>query len=322
MDDFDAEAAFGLAAMAALDRQKASVPRRKPLLSHDELVSDAFTSNHFDQQDPSMSVRDYYRPPRAESIPDSEDNIRISRDPEIVPLDMDADASEFEYVIALYDYQPEVKDPRELTFKAGDKIRVIESVHMYWWRGSCGDESGIFPTNYVGVPASSKNREKPAQEVGGDLHNHSISSVNVVSSQSSDNDSMVSAGSFKPRDPKRNAVSLLVEPDSTTSQNLKTQLHKHSASVDAATVTGQPPEAPASAATSLSQQAQAQSSPLQTPVSTTRRPQESPVSEPYYAKVRIRYISPEVLEWEKLPWLYDPVSSCEIEVCTEANYTD
>lgn len=50
-----------------------------------------------------------------------------------------------EYV-ALYTY--ESPEPGDLTFTEGDTILVSER-EGEWWRGSIGDRSGVFPSNYV-----------------------------------------------------------------------------------------------------------------------------------------------------------------------------
>lgn len=50
-----------------------------------------------------------------------------------------------EYV-ALYTY--ESPEPGDLTFTEGDTILVSQR-EGEWWRGSIGDRSGVFPSNYV-----------------------------------------------------------------------------------------------------------------------------------------------------------------------------
>lgn len=57
----------------------------------------------------------------------------------------DQSLSELEYV-ALYTYEsPETSD---LTFDEGDVIMVTER-EGEWWRGCIGDQTGLFPSNYV-----------------------------------------------------------------------------------------------------------------------------------------------------------------------------
>uniref|UniRef100_A0A673ICI7 Intersectin-2-like n=1 Tax=Sinocyclocheilus rhinocerous TaxID=307959 RepID=A0A673ICI7_9TELE len=57
-----------------------------------------------------------------------------------------ADGSSYEEYVALYTY--ESPEPGDLTFTEGDTILVSER-EGEWWRGSIGDRSGVFPSNYV-----------------------------------------------------------------------------------------------------------------------------------------------------------------------------
>ncbi|XP_072218107.1 intersectin-2a isoform X2 [Leuresthes tenuis] len=64
--------------------------------------------------------------------------------------DMDAldtsDSAQLEEYVALYTYEsPEVGD---LTFVEGDVVMVTER-EGEWWRGCIGDQTGVFPSNYV-----------------------------------------------------------------------------------------------------------------------------------------------------------------------------
>ncbi|KAK1225314.1 hypothetical protein PQX77_011732 [Marasmius sp. AFHP31] len=56
-----------------------------------------------------------------------------------------------EYVYALHDFQPEKDD--EVSFKAGDRIEVIEKDDLYgdgWWQGkNLAGEFGLFPASYT-----------------------------------------------------------------------------------------------------------------------------------------------------------------------------
>ncbi|KAL0581475.1 hypothetical protein V5O48_000516 [Marasmius crinis-equi] len=56
-----------------------------------------------------------------------------------------------EYVYALHDFQPEKDD--EVSFKAGDRIEVLERDDLYgdgWWQGkNLAGESGLFPASYT-----------------------------------------------------------------------------------------------------------------------------------------------------------------------------
>ncbi|EPY49404.1 STAM like protein Hse1 [Schizosaccharomyces cryophilus OY26] len=56
-------------------------------------------------------------------------------------------ASSISRVRALYDFA--ASEPGELSFQKGDVILVLESVFKDWWKGSCKNNVGIFPVNYV-----------------------------------------------------------------------------------------------------------------------------------------------------------------------------
>ncbi|KAA0711236.1 Intersectin-2 EH domain and SH3 domain regulator of endocytosis 2 [Triplophysa tibetana] len=56
------------------------------------------------------------------------------------------DGSTYEEYVALYTY--ESPEPSDLTFSEGDTILVAER-EGEWWKGSIGDRSGVFPSNYV-----------------------------------------------------------------------------------------------------------------------------------------------------------------------------
>ncbi|XP_061756713.1 intersectin-2-like isoform X6 [Nerophis ophidion] len=65
-------------------------------------------------------------------------------------VDMDmldvSDCSQLEEYVALYTYEsPEAGD---LTFEEGDVVMVTEH-EGDWWRGCIGDQTGLFPSNYV-----------------------------------------------------------------------------------------------------------------------------------------------------------------------------
>ena len=48
--------------------------------------------------------------------------------------------------MALYPY--ESGEPGDLTFAAGDIIKVTKA-DGDWWTGKCGEREGVFPNNYV-----------------------------------------------------------------------------------------------------------------------------------------------------------------------------
>ncbi|NWW71021.1 SH3Y1 protein, partial [Climacteris rufus] len=54
-------------------------------------------------------------------------------------------------VTALYSF--EGQQPGDLTFKAGDKITVTTKTNSQfdWWEGRIGEQTGIFPANYVAI---------------------------------------------------------------------------------------------------------------------------------------------------------------------------
>ncbi|XP_030638806.1 intersectin-2a [Chanos chanos] len=68
------------------------------------------------------------------------------------------DSSQTEEYVALYTYEsPESGD---LTFQAEDTIMVMER-EGEWWRGCIGDQSGLFPSNYVKVKDTGAPNKKP-----------------------------------------------------------------------------------------------------------------------------------------------------------------
>lgn len=42
-------------------------------------------------------------------------------------------------------------EERELSFKAGDVIRVLDASHKEWWWGRGADKEGWFPSSFVRV---------------------------------------------------------------------------------------------------------------------------------------------------------------------------
>ena len=54
---------------------------------------------------------------------------------------------EFSLVTAEHDYRGENSD--DLSFKAGDKIKVIERVNLDWLMGECNGKRGLFPASFV-----------------------------------------------------------------------------------------------------------------------------------------------------------------------------
>lgn len=48
---------------------------------------------------------------------------------------------------AIYDY--ETQEEGELSFKAGDTIKILERNDDGWWLGQIGNKQGMFPSNYI-----------------------------------------------------------------------------------------------------------------------------------------------------------------------------
>ena len=48
---------------------------------------------------------------------------------------------------ALEDYT--AKEPRQLSFKKGDMIKLVSKDKENWWMGSLGDHTGLVPSNLV-----------------------------------------------------------------------------------------------------------------------------------------------------------------------------
>ena len=55
-------------------------------------------------------------------------------------------------VTAVHDYPGENSD--DLSFKTGDKIKVIERVNSDWLMGECNGKQGLFPASFVEDPQS------------------------------------------------------------------------------------------------------------------------------------------------------------------------
>lgn len=49
--------------------------------------------------------------------------------------------------MALYDFEKEAEG--DLEFKQGDVIEIVDKDPSGWWMGKIGDETGVFPSNFV-----------------------------------------------------------------------------------------------------------------------------------------------------------------------------
>lgn len=71
----------------------------------------------------------------------------ISRTQNILLVDIPLESFN---VKALFDFHKQ--EPGELEFSAGDVVNVTEWSDKNWWRGTCRNQQGIFPSNHVHVP--------------------------------------------------------------------------------------------------------------------------------------------------------------------------
>lgn len=352
-DDYNSETAFGHAAISHLGQQRFS-PKAPPTLDNSQTSAESLripNASRFDNRVQSSKLT----PPLESNVPypvdvSAETEVRSKvnsrsansiQKSKIVPLKADQQASQVAFVIALYNFEPEADESDLLPFKKGDKIQVLDSAYKQWWRGICDGKVGLFPTNYVGVPTTRKAEAHPS-----DLND----------SRTSGTQSQAPANMPKPQDPRRNVASQLVGPAATTDLGLGFQPHQQSVSVDALTTSHNQPASGLGVSTTSEQHASSAYSrrhnpdalptfsepdetafvaPLQvTPINLSQKPKvqstaprssesssESPsASKPtptHFTKARIRYISPEVLDWEKLPWLYDPVSISNDNLCAQ-----
>ncbi|KAM9355456.1 intersectin-2-like isoform 2-T4 [Pholidichthys leucotaenia] len=78
-------------------------------------------------------------------FPKSYVTLELSGSPDVDALEQ-TDSVQLEEYVALYTYEsPEVGD---LTFVEGDVVVVMER-EGEWWRGCIGDQTGLFPSNYI-----------------------------------------------------------------------------------------------------------------------------------------------------------------------------
>ncbi|GAA5842652.1 hypothetical protein JCM3766R1_004886 [Sporobolomyces carnicolor] len=67
--------------------------------------------------------------------------------PPAPPVPAPAPSSVTEWCTALYDYDS--TDPDDLSFREGDRIKLVEIVSDDWWRGELNGRKGIFPSTYA-----------------------------------------------------------------------------------------------------------------------------------------------------------------------------
>ncbi len=60
-----------------------------------------------------------------------------------------------QFVFAIYDFESQQAD--DLPFKAGDKIKIVDSSDRDWWKGELNGRIGLFPSNYVEDRESNSN---------------------------------------------------------------------------------------------------------------------------------------------------------------------
>ena len=76
-----------------------------------------------------------------------------------------------EYVLALHDFEPQAQNATCLSFRAGEKIRVLNRDPSGWWDGELNGRRGWFPSNYVNKAVMSlMDEELPRARVRISLH--------------------------------------------------------------------------------------------------------------------------------------------------------
>ncbi|TMS11969.1 Intersectin-2 [Larimichthys crocea] len=96
-------------------------------------------------------------------------------------IDVDAfdtcDSAQLEEYVALYTYEsPEAGD---LTFVEGDVVMVTER-EGEWWRGCIGDQTGVFPSNYVRPVEPERSLRQSTSPVAPTLHQLRLSPGQLI----------------------------------------------------------------------------------------------------------------------------------------------
>lgn len=62
-------------------------------------------------------------------------------------LDLESNSTVNQFCIAKYNYQ--AQEGGDLSFKKGDRIKIIDQKLKDWWKGELNGQTGLFPHNYV-----------------------------------------------------------------------------------------------------------------------------------------------------------------------------
>ncbi|KAH0586264.1 Cell division control protein 25 [Termitomyces sp. J132] len=107
-----------------------------------------------------------------------------SRSSSTSSLDIDsAVRTKSEWVVAMHDYTPQHQNATCLSFRSGQKIRVLNQDPSGWWDGELDGRRGWFPSNYVTSEESLLVEELPNQHGRGHLCSLSVVSSSSTSSR-------------------------------------------------------------------------------------------------------------------------------------------
>ncbi|KAI8884225.1 hypothetical protein K501DRAFT_248191 [Backusella circina FSU 941] len=93
------------------------------------------------------------------------------------------------YRKAMFDFNSNNDD--EISFKAGDLIRVISEIDKGWWVGEVHDERGIFPVNFTDEYDARIQQPLPSLPLNTATNNVSSASINNLSKSSRSNTSAI-----------------------------------------------------------------------------------------------------------------------------------